>query len=144
MSKTDDGDASSPGLPGELVRAVAERLKEENSDLHEYGYQLALVPEAPGDGEALALAPVGGADGNGRAGVDEGGDEDGGHGAASDGADARREDPGPSGHWSEVEVQKLPNHELRIRLRGYTEDGATDHERRMAELVRELVKQAIM
>lgn len=149
MSKADNGDASSPGLPGELVRSVAERLKEENTDLHRYGYQLALVPEAPGAGEAYPLAPaVEAAAGEGGDDGGRGGDGDGrgeGEGRHAD-ADAGRGDaPGEAeGHWSEVEVQKLPNRELRIRLRGYTDEAASRQERRMADLVRELVRAALL
>lgn len=158
MSTSDNGDAdaTSPGLPGELVRSVAERLKEENHDLRRYGYQLALVPEGP-NAQAAAGAGAGTQRGHGEHTGDAAGDGagDGGRdGTASetlriplaDVADAEAAPAGADGHWSEVEVQKLPNHELRIRLRGYTEEGEDGnvHERRMAELVRELVREALL
>lgn len=97
------------GLPGELVHEVAERLRETNADLEDYGYQVALVPE-DGDGDGVTLE------------------------AATDGA----------GHWAEVEVQKLPNDDLSIRLRGYSEAAASDDQERMAKLVRALLRETLL
>lgn len=97
------------GLPGELVHEVAERLREANADLEDYGYQVALVPEE-GDTEGVALE------------------------AATDG----------DGHWAEVEVQRLPNDDLSIRLRGYTETPGSRDQERMAELVRALLRETLL
>lgn len=99
------------GLPGELVQEVAERLRQENADLREHGYHLAVVRD---DEEGVPLDR-----------------------AAEAGA------PGEDGHWSEVEVQKLPNNDLRIRLRGYTEAPGGDDEQRMAEIVRALLRETL-
>lgn len=121
VSRDSNGDDASPGLPGDLVRAVAERLRQENVDLREYGYQLALVPE---EGDAVPLAEAAPQTAPGTRGPNARGD---GH-----------------GHWSEVEVQKLPNNDLSIRLRGYDRTEGTDEEERMAELIRELLSQAFL
>lgn len=101
------------GLPGDLVHEVAERLREANADLQDYGYHLALVPE---NGEGVPLE------------------------GASDGVRAAAE---RDGHWSEVEIQKLPNDDLSIRLRGYTEADGSDGQERMAELVRALLRETL-
>lgn len=114
MSEAEDIDRPSPGLPGDLVRGIAERLQEENSDLREYGYHLALVPE---DDTPRKAVPVEEAPSNGGP---------------------------PHGHWSEVEIQKLPNNDLAIRLRGYTASSGTEQEERTAELVRELLRATLL
>lgn len=115
MSDTDHP-AQGEGLPGDLVQDVAERLRKENSSLREYGYQLALVPEDETD-DAVPLPD-----------------------------DATQEDPPANGdgHWSEVEVQKLPNNDLRIHLRGYTARDGTRQEERTADLVRELLRETLL
>lgn len=97
------------GLPGELVHEVAERLREANADLEDYGYQVALVPE-DGEADGVVLDRAAGGD----------------------------------GHWAEVEVQKLPNDDLSIRLRGYTEAAGSDDQERMAALVRALLREALI
>lgn len=139
MTDEDDGQGASPGLPGELVRAVAERLREENSEIRQYGYQLALVPRGEAGGAGGGEPDRKGADG-----------ADGGGGGSAEGPrPLPLPDPttavgnGEHGHWSEVEIQKLPNNDLSIRLRGYAQSEGSEQEERMAELVRRLLRNAI-
>lgn len=106
------------GLPGELVHQVAERLKEANDDLERYGYHLALVPDEGPPTDGVPLGRV-----------------------AEASARAAR---GAGGHWAEVEVRKLPNEDLSIRLRGYRETPGSEDQARMAELVRALLREALV
>lgn len=118
MAETEiQGDAS--GLPGELVRQVAERIREANVDLERYGYQLALVPEE--DDAADGAVPV----------------------PEAVGVPVTVPEGAVDGHWSEVEVEKLANDDLRIRLRGFTRGDGSDRDERMARLVRALLRETL-